>query len=201
MNAKLTYLAMLIFLSLSCFAFADDKAVAASADGYQIIQSEVYGQYIEVIKDGNSISKIVPQYSDKIGEGSLIIPIYDHLVKRGSFEEQPKLFDDVTGDGNQDIVCLERPASFSNSPGHDMAIRTFSIIDGTVEENEPIFDSIGAMLHYDDFNKDGIFEIVNTDQERYFLYSREGFPISSYVWIFDPGYKLYYRASKMVNEE
>ena len=182
------------FLLLATTSYAQN----ISAE-YKVIQSKKYGKKIDVLFKGKLIHEIFPKHQEEIGEGSLVILAYNDLIRGGHFlKEQPKLFDDVTGDGNPNIIVLERPARFSNASLHLMAVRIFSISDGKIEESEPIIDGIGEMLHFDDFNGDGILELVNTDGERYFLYSRDGFPISNWVWIYDSYYKSYYKAARMV---
>jgi len=95
-------------------------------------------------------------------------------------------------------IRLIRAEWFGNSVPSPGAIRVFSISGDKVEEFGSILGDFGEILYFADFNKDGTFELVTTDQERYFLYSRDGLPISDYVWIFDKKYKHYYKATRMV---
>lgn len=113
-------------------------------------------------------------------------------------ESQPELFDDITGDGNPNIVVLERPESIGNQ-AQTKAIRFFSFNGGEVEEFRPYIAKLGEVIYFDDFNGDGVLELVLTDSERHFLYSQGGMPISKYVLIFDEGYKYYWPASRMVD--
>ena len=189
-----------IFAEFSIASVAD--ILATSVDGkYKIIQPGEWGDGLLITHNGKVIFEIVPKYQKEIGNNSKVDLAYDSLANRGDIEKQPKAFDDITGDGKSNIFCIERPNRIANHPPWYVAIRVFSISDNEVEELPPILDSIGEGLHFDDFNKDGVLELVNTDQERYFLYSREGMPISQYVWIFDPFYKFYYQAAKMVGKE
>ena len=195
-------MAILVLITISTKATYATDTIAVSADGeYQIIQPGEWGDKLLIVHNGKTLYEIVPKYQKKIGNNTKVDLAYDSLCSRGSLEKQPEAFDDVTGDKKLNIVCREIPGHITNDPAHFMAIRVFSISGDSVEEFAPILDGIGEALHFDDFNNDGVFELVNTDQERYFLYSREGMPISQYVWIFDPFYKFYYQAAKMVGKE
>jgi len=203
MKRLIFILLALIFNSQFCFA---NELLYEDALGRQIFKGEGYGQEVIIKVSDDLMLSITPKYSDKISENSPlggsseVFLGYVCLVPRGSLKDQPKPFDDVTGDGNPDILILEITDKISNASGHSTAVRLFSVINGKIEESQPYFGMIGEMLHFDDFNKDGVFELVNTDSERYFLYSRDGFPISDYVLIYDTYYKKYYQSVIMVNE-
>ena len=157
---------------------------------------------IEVLRDGEVIHEIVPEHEDKVGKatgvGSAVVLLYDMLINRGSWESQPELFDDITGDGNPNILVLERPKSY-HKPPHLMAIRFFSIQDGEVVEFKPYVEEIGEIIYFDDFNDDGVAELVLTDHERHFLYSKSGMPISRYVLVFDSHRRRYLPATRMAD--
>ena len=190
---------MLLLIIMPTKAAYASKTIAVSANGeYQIVQLGEWGDKLLIVHNGKTIHEITPQYSEELYD-SIVDVGYSSLAWRGSLAKQPQAFDDITGDGKPNIFCIERSRRGGNHPPWNVAIRIFSISGDKIEEFT-ILDSIGEGLHFDDFNNDGIFELVNTDHERYFLYSREGMPISQYVWIFDPGYKLYYQATKMIEE-
>jgi len=201
---RLIILWVMTFLLLTTIstkaAYATDVIAISADEEYQIVQPGEWGDKLLIVHNGKTLHEIVPKYQKKIGADAKVDLAYDSLCSRGNLEKQPEAFDDVTGDKKLNIVCREIPGHITNDPSHFMAIRVFSISGDSVEEFAPILDGIGEALHFDDFNNDGVFELVNTDQERYFLYSREEMPISQYVWIFDSFYKFYYQAATMVGE-
>jgi hypothetical protein len=134
-------------------------------------------------------------FTDGVSNGSLVLVdlAYDSLIERKSV--QPIAFSDITGDGHPDLVFKERPPAGNSSAPYALVV--LSLNADTYVEYEPLKSS-GEVVYFHDFNDDGKKEIVMTDQERYFLYDRDGIPISSSVWLCDPDYKRYYQATEMI---
>ena len=159
---------------------------------YSMKPSEQYGKSITISVDDNKISTILPKYKKELSaisifknDDTLILPIYSYLCERGSLKENPQAFDDITGDGQPDLVCIERQTAISNHGAKPVVVRIFTFNGINIEEYPPTFMKMGEALHFDDFNKDGVLELVNTDNERDFKYSTDGMPESPYVYIFD----------------
>ena len=169
-------------------------------EGYQVAQSGEHGIKLQFFYKGKVIYEVNPRHAEKIlpkdglwGDTTSVELIYEHLAPRGSLQQQPKAFDDVTGDGLPDIIILERPLTLINSSVTPSAVRRLSFNGEKVEEGEPYICDIGEMIHFDDYNHDGIFELANTDTEQDFIFTREGLPISDFVLIFDKllnGYRI-----------
>lgn len=168
------------------------------AEGKLIIESLSSSNELLVKGDGGMSYKITTKHSQELGGKSYITPIYGMLTSRGKLTKQPEAFDDITGDGNPDVLILELPDRITNSPVRNAVLRLFSVIDDDIKESRPYLTEIGEVIYFDDFNKDGTLEIVKTDGARYFLYSKSGMPISNYVLIFDTGYEHFYPAAKML---
>ena len=159
---------------------------------YSLVESEKYGTGIAVYYRGKKLAEIKPEYMglnpEKMPfqfEQSVLLSIYDSLCERGSLPHQPKPFDDINGDGKPDFVCIERSQSLSNHPPWAGVIRIFSLNkNNQPTELKPIYLQYGEALHFDDFNKDGVLELVNTDNERSFKYHNQGLPLSSEVWVY-----------------
>ncbi|MDD3374486.1 MAG: hypothetical protein PHY73_02045 [Candidatus Omnitrophica bacterium] len=157
---KLIIILSLLFLPTLCFA-----------QEYQFAESEEFGKYINILKDGKVIHTILPKHQrdilkeDWMGDETFVQPFYFWLAQRGSLESQPKAFDDILGDGISNFVCIERPDVLSNHPPWFVAIRTFSVSD-TVEEIETRLLWIGEEVHYDDLDNDGALELVYYDGTR-----------------------------------
>ena len=191
---KSAVILLFIFLAYHSDAFGQDDLVATDISGrYKISQPKGYGEGFDIWYDGKIIHSVLPKYqkevlvSDWMGEDTKVLLIYDHLAERGRLVAQPRAFEDILGDGVPNLVFIEQPDTITNHGPWSTAIRVFSLIEDEVVEGRPYFEWIGEAIHFDDFNKDGVFEIVNTDHERYFLYSQRGFPISPCVLIYDPG--------------
>lgn len=187
---------LLKFLALFIIILANNGLAQAN---YEIIKEPTEnGNKMWILQDNEIIHEITPEHQEEIGYESRVIPLYSWLIGRGSLDKQPKPFDDVTGDGHPNYLVLERPTVLGNYGTHPMVIRTFSIEEDRVREFRPYVGSIGEIIYFDDFNKNGVPELVLTDSERYFLYSKSGMPISRHVLIFDSHRKRYWRATHMI---
>ena len=134
----------------------------------------------------------------------IIFQLFDHhiiifipLVSVQLFKQALNLpEDDITGDGKPDLVCIERQSGLVNHGPWPVAIRIFTIGGTEVIEHKPLIIRIGEALHFDDFNKDGILEFVNTDNERNFKYRKDGLPDSEYVYSWGTQSKHYKATTK-----
>lgn len=186
---------VLSFLSWP-MAYAEEILATEDEGGYQVIQPGRWSAKLLIVHNGKIIHELVPRYLKPDKHSDLYIDLmHDDLVARRSLS-QPEPFDDIVNDGKPNLIFREVLWKGNSS---EIAVRVVSLEGDNVEEFSPIYGG-GEVYYFDDFNKDGIFEFVNTDWERHFLYSREGFPISRYVWIFDPGHKSYYRATEMIEK-
>jgi hypothetical protein len=189
MKKLITILALLLIPTLT---FAQE---------YTTVSHTGHGEVLDILRNGKVIYSIVPKYKKEIikgdwaGKTSLVHPAYHYLIDRSrAVNPRPKAFDDITGDGLPNFVCYERVEWFGNSaaPG---AIRVFSISEDKVEELGSILAEFGEVMYFADFNKDGTFEFVATDQENLFSYDEKGLPISDRAWIFDRKTKRYYQGA------
>lgn len=180
---------VLVLLGAISLVFA--QTILAQSGEYKLVRPGKYCSAIQVLRGDAVIyevrSEYVKEISQKSGFGeeeTCVDLIYSGLASRGSLAMQPRPFDDVNGDGAPDIVFMER-GHVSNASVHYRALRMVSLKDGKAEEATAFFDLFGEMIHFDDFNKDGVLELVNTDAERDFKYSPDGLPKSSMVIVFD----------------
>jgi hypothetical protein len=194
----------IIILLFAVFALTGCGTIIQESH-YSCRESVVFGKSIAIFADNRKIAEIVPSMHNRIAEAfkiedkpTRIKPLYSSLADRADFS-QPKPFDDINGDGRADFVCIEYQ-EISNNGSYPAAIRFFSIDGNRITETKSLFIEIGEALHFDDFNNDAVLELVNTDNERHFLYSKKGYPISAYVWIFDTHYKEWWNAAEMIEE-
>jgi len=183
---------LILFSCLLCFASSCRRAKS-----YSLRESQKYGEYVAIFANNELIAKIKPKYKKEVADISIfkedatyVEPIYSVLVDRGDIP-QPKAFDDITGDGKSNIICTEQQTGFVNHGPYPNAVRIFTIDGNQIIEHKPIITTIGEAIHFDDFNKDGILELVNTDNEREFKYLANGLPDSPLVWYWDKQERQY----------
>jgi hypothetical protein len=174
-------------------------------NNYTYRLSEKYGQAVFIFNGNKLIGSIRPEYRKEISdisefknEKTVIEPVYKNCLADRGRKPQPRPFEDVNGDGMPDFICIERQSGLTNASLRAGILRFFTVYPDGIEETGSVISGFGEMLHFDDFNGDGIPEIVNTDNERHFLYSAAGYPVSSQVWIYDRKSKKYWNAAEMI---
>jgi antitoxin (DNA-binding transcriptional repressor) of toxin-antitoxin stability system len=169
---------------------------------YSMQKSQSYGDYITIFADGKPVAKITPKYTKELAKISIfkddksrVASIYTDLIDRANIA-QPKPFDDITGDGKPNLICIERQRGSVNQGPYPVAIRFFTLDGKTLIEHRPIITKVGEVIYFADFNKDGILEFVNTDQEKSFHYLSNGLPNSPLVWYWDSSQQQYRKSLK-----
>jgi hypothetical protein len=166
--------------------------------------SQKYGKYIRIYKNGSLIGTINPKYKEEIdsiaslkNEAVVVVPVYSSLLNYSS-DRYKQPFTDLTGNGKPDFICFDKQIFLTNSSSAPQVFRLFEIDNGKLKELSHFKAEFGEILYFKDFNNDGVPEIVTSDGSRKFLYSKKGYPISSYVWIYDQALKKYWNAASMI---
>lgn len=179
------------------FICSKESPVVKSEDIYH--EDQEYGKSITVYCNMKKILVIKPKYKNELAkisifkdDDALVVPIYSlYLCGRGSLTEQPKPFEDINGDGKPDLVCVDRQEGFQNHGSRVLAIRIFSFDKDRVIDSNPIFIKAGEILHFDDFNKDGILELVNTEDTATPKRDAKNIPISSDILVWNKKRRKY----------
>ena len=120
MRSVITIVTFIIFITLVFLMnniLKAEEILAEDIDrGYKIVQAGKHGEKLIILLNEKVIYEIVPKYSEEVHEyyegeskgNNSVYLIYGSLIRGGeNLKEQPKAFDDVTGDGSPDIICLE----------------------------------------------------------------------------------------------